>query len=344
MNALDHKCPTCSAKLPFNPKTQKWDCEYCANSYTLDQLDNFKEKQKQTSKDNNLDVYRCPNCNANVITDKNTTATFCVYCGSTSIIKERLIGEFKPSKIIPFKTTKEDAIKAFKDFKKGKLFAPDDFSKEENIQKITGVYIPFWTYNSSATGSLNFRAQNISRWRSGNYRYTKTDYYSINRAGTMKFNKVPVDGSRKFDDNTMDSIEPFLYEDLKDFNISYLSGFLSEKYDVTIEEASVRAKERISNTVFNELKSTIKKYSTISLSNSKIDVTTDKAEYILLPVWMLNIMYKEIPHLFAMNGQTGKMIGNIPIDNKKFIKKWIKIFLEYLILVSIILFILMLIS
>lgn len=342
MNALDHKCPSCSAKLPFNPETQKWDCEYCGNSYTLEQLDNFKEKQKQVSNNKELDVYRCPNCNANIIADKNTTATFCIYCGSTSIIKERLVGEFKPSKIIPFKTTKEEAIKAFKDFKKGKIFAPDDFNNEENIQKITGVYIPFWAYNCSAQADLDFNVQNISRWRSGNYRYTKTDFYSVKRAGNMKFDKVPVDGSRKFDDNTMDSIEPFLYEDLKDFNISYLSGFLSEKYDVNIEEASVRAKERISNTVIDEFKSTIKNYNIVSLSNSKIDVNTNESEYILLPVWMLNIKYNEIPYLFAMNGQTGKMIGDIPIDNKKFITKWIKTFLEYFLIISIIILILML--
>lgn len=334
MNALDHKCPTCSAKLPFNPKTQKWDCEYCANSYTLEQLNDFKEKQKQTSKNNELDVYRCPNCNANIITDKNTTATFCVYCGSTSIIKERLEGEFKPSKIIPFKTTKEHAIKAFKQFKKGKIFAPNDFNNEENIQKISGVYIPFWAYNCESQADLNFSAQNISKWRRGNYRYTKTDYYSVNRSGNMKFDKVPVDGSRKFDDNTMDSIEPFIYEDLKEFNISYLSGFFSEKYDVNIEEASIRAKERISNTVIDELKATVKNYSTITLSTSNIDIETNESEYILLPVWMLNIKYNGIPYLFAMNGQTGKMIGNIPIDNKKFFTTWIKKFAQFFLIIS----------
>lgn len=344
MNALDHKCPTCSAKLPFNPKTQKWDCEYCSNSYTLEQLNEFKKKQKQISYNKELDVYRCPNCNANIIADKNTTATFCVYCGSTSIIKERLVGEFKPSKIIPFKTTKEEAIQSFKNFKKGKLFAPDDFNKEENIQKITGVYIPFWAYNCSTQADLDFSAKKITRWRSGNYRYTKTDSYLVNRTGNMKFDKVPVDGSRKFDDDTMDSIEPFLYEDLKDFNLSYLSGFLSEKYDVNIEEASIRANTRISNTVIEEFKSTIKHYNTVNLSNSKIDVDTNEAEYILLPVWMLNIKYNGIPYLFAMNGQTGKMIGDIPIDNKKFITKYIQSFFICFLIVTITILIFMLLS
>jgi len=106
MEVLDHKCPTCRAKLPFNPKTQKWDCEYCGNSYTLEQLTNFeeheKEKESELHVNPELDLYECPDCGANIIADKNTTPTFCVYCGNPSILKNRLIGEFKPAKIIPF--------------------------------------------------------------------------------------------------------------------------------------------------------------------------------------------------------------------------------------------------
>ncbi len=347
MEVLDHKCPTCRAKLPFNPKTQKWDCEYCGNSYTLEQLTNFeeheKEKESELHVNPELDLYECPDCGANIIADKNTTATFCVYCGNTSILKNRLIGEFKPAKIIPFKTTKEEAISAFKEFKKGKLFTPDNFNKEENIQKITGVYIPFWLYNCSTNSDLDFNAERCSRWRSGNYHYTKIDYYSIKRCGKINFNKVPVDGATKFDDNTMDSIEPFDYTDLTDFNLSYLSGFLSEKYDVSVDTASIRAKERIQNSIIQELKSTINGYHSVSLCHSNFDVNVDTTEYVLLPVWMLNIKYQENLYLFAMNGQTGKIIGDIPVDNKKFFTKWIKIFLEYFLLISIILFILMLI-
>lgn len=347
MEVLDHKCPSCRAKLPFNPKTQKWDCEYCGNSYTLEQLTSFEEEEKEKEAKLNtnpeLDLYECPDCGANIIADKNTTATFCVYCGNTSIIKNRLIGEFKPAKILPFKTTKEEAIKAFKDFKKGKLFAPDDFNKEENIQKLTGVYIPFWLYNCSTNSDIDYNAERFSSWRSGNYRYTKTDYYSVKRGGKINFSKVPVDGATKFDDDTMDSIEPFDYSDLTDFNLSYLSGFLSEKYDVSVDSASLRAKERIQNSIIEELRSTVLGYNSVSVSHSNIDVNVDTTEYVLLPVWMLNIKYNENLYLFAMNGQTGKMIGNIPIDNKKFVTKWIRIFLEYFVLVSIILFILMLI-
>lgn len=323
MEVLDHKCPGCGAMLPFNPKTQKWNCDYCGGSYTLEEINEYelkhKEEVKSKSKKSNVDadMYECPNCGAKIIADENTTATFCVYCGSTSIIKNKLVDEFKPNRIVPFKNTKEEAIEAFKKFKKGKIFAPKDFSNKENIEKITGVYIPFWTYDCHGQGSIDCKAVNVKSWRSGDYRYTQTDTYDLLRAGDMDFEKVPVDGSTKFDDDTMDSIEPFDYNELVDFDMSYLSGFLSEKYDVGKEEAYQRANSRIENSVIDLLKDTATGYGTVTIKNKNIEIQENKSEYILLPVWMLNIKYKEKMYLFAMNGQTGKMVGNIPIDNKK---------------------------
>ena len=302
MEVLDHKCPSCNAKLPFNPETQRWDCPYCGGSFALEQLEENEKKQNAPdssfAKKSNVDadVYECPNCGAQIITDENTTATFCVYCGSTSIVKNKLQDEFRPVEIIPFANTKEQAIEMFKKFKKGKLFAPKDFSKEENIQKLTG-------------------------------------------AGNMKFIKVPVDGSTKFDDDTMDSIEPFYYDGLKEFSMSYLSGFLSEKYDVDKVAASKRAHDRVAKSTIDELKATVKGYSTINVTKSNAKIDTNKSEYVLLPVWMLNIKYKDKMYLFAMNGQTGKMVGDIPIDKKKMWLTAIGTFLGSTALVSLITFI-----
>lgn len=325
MNATDHKCPACSASLPFDPTTGNWKCEYCAGEYTLEELEKFESKNvecdsrknKFSGKKMDVDEYSCPNCGAKIVTDENTTATFCVYCGSTSIIKNRLQGILEPSAIIPFKTTKEQAIEAFKKCKKGKLFAPKDFAKKEQIEKISGVYIPFWLYDCEADGGVIGTATKVSTWRSGDYRYTKTDTYEVARDGMAKFQKVPVDGSKKFDDDIMDSIEPFKFDELKGFSPSYLSGFLAEKYDVDDEEAYERAKTRITSTVKEELKKDIVGYSTVMVADNRISIDNSNTDYVMLPVWMLNIKYNGKMYTFAMNGQTGKMIGNIPICASK---------------------------
>ena len=342
MEALDHKCPSCTATLPFDPTLQKWKCSYCGSEYTLEELEKYENaknadnsEKTNPSNDVNLgedstidvDVYECQSCGAKILTDENTTATFCVYCGNTAIIKNRLTGTLRPTKIIPFKNTKEEAIKTFVNYRKGKPFAPKDFSNKENIEKITGVYIPFWIYDCDVAASLEAVGKNIKTWTSGDYQYTKTDTYKVLREGNMNYEKVPTDASSKFDDDIMDSIEPFNYNDLADFSMSYLSGFLSEKYDVEKSEAFERAKTRVVNSTNEKLKETILGYSTYNVVSSNMNINLKGSNYILLPVWMLNINYRGKVRKFAMNGQTGKMVGDIPIAPSKVISTSLVIFI-----------------
>lgn len=325
---LDNKCLGCGANIKFNPKSQKWDCEYCGSTFDEnDYKKNIDKIEKSKIEDIILDEYRCPNCGATVITDENTSATFCIYCGNTTVMKNRLQGEFKPNKIIPFSKVKDDAVIAFKAFVKKRWFSPDKFAKEENIQKITGVYIPFWLFDFEIEGMLDLEGKKITSWRSGSYQYTKTDIYNCKREGDMEFVDIPVDGSTKFPDDIMDSIEPYDYSGFKEFNYSYLSGFLSEKYDQTAEEVNDRSILRAENTTVSELSSDMKKYTSYKILSKNIKINKSEIEYALLPVWMMNVLYKGNIHTFAMNGQTGKMIGNVPIDKNKVVKCFLKFFI-----------------
>lgn len=323
-NTLDHKCPNCRANLNFNPHNQNWECEYCGSKFNLEDLENQTETLTnetatvKVDKDmDGMDVYSCPNCGAQIVATEEETATFCVYCRSTAILKNKLVGEFNPSYVIPFKTTKEDAINAFKKIGKGKPLMPKEFSDEKNINEMKGVYIPFWIYDFDVNGQVDGDAKRVTSHISGNYQVTKTDIYYVAREGSMKFTRIPADGSTHFDDDIMDSIEPFDYNDLKAFTYSYLSGFLAEKYDVDGDKAQERAELRTKNSTTDVLKRDIKGYSTVTLKNTNINCQLKNRDYILIPVWMLNIKYHDKIYKFAMNGQTGKMVGNIPVDKKK---------------------------
>lgn len=327
MNVSDHKCLACNAQLKFNPETQKWECEYCASSYSLEELEKYYNKNQKEESNSNLSGYNCPNCGAEIIMEDTTTATSCVYCGSNAIIKNKLEGEFAPSKIIPFKKTKQEAIQAFKAYKKGKLFMPNEFTNPSNIDKISGIYIPFFVYDCDVDSTIHVDAKIIKHWSDSNYNYTKTDFYDVKRAGTMYFDNIPVDGSSKFPDDIMNSIEPFDYNDFKDFNTSYLSGFLSERYDTNMDELFSIAEKRAKTSAINELLNTIKGYDFKALKNDITKITKNNtSEYVLLPVWMLNVNFNNKMYTFAMNGQTGKFVGNIPISKKKIFKYWISIF------------------
>ena len=317
-NALDHKCPNCDAVLKFNPHGQNWKCGYCRSEFDLKQIEEHEKKankvlSKKSVKEYDMDIYTCPNCGASIIADPNVSATSCVYCKNTTILKDKLQDEFSPDYVIPFRFTKEDAIEAFKKIGRKRPFMPREF----NINEMSGIYIPFWLYDYTTSGTVNFIGRRVTSWTSGDYHYTKTDTYSVTRDGSVDFNYVPVDGSKRFDNSIMNSIEPFDYKDMIDFNYSYLSGFLAEKYDVTKEEASTDAVNRVSSSFENVLRNDVTGYTSVSVSSKNYTNKSNKISYVLLPVWMLNIKYKEKIYTFAMNGQTGKLIGDIPIDKKK---------------------------
>ena len=241
--ALNNKCPSCGASINFNPKTEKWDCLYCKSSFTLEELkkydnaSNDKNNNDEVIENNNVNyvTYKCKSCGAEVIADEQTAATFCVYCRNTTILKSKLSGEFKPDLIIPFKKEKKSAIEAFQLISKGRPLTPKYFNSESNIEKIRGVYIPFWLYDLNVSGNLNFNATKIDHWTVGRTHYTKTSNYKIIRDGIFKYDKIPSDASTRFDDALMDSIEPFNYSELKEYNHAYLAGFLAEKYDINSE-------------------------------------------------------------------------------------------------------------
>lgn len=343
------KCPNCNSMLPYNPVTGTWRCIYCGSEFTKEQIlqltqeksdkdvdinkqeyADYQEQNKQVGTDPvpplhpsqeysgeqpNLTLYRCESCGAEMVADENTASTFCVYCGNTAILKSRLEGEFRPKYIIPFANTKDSAIAAYNSLRKGRFLAPDEFGKPENVQKITGVYIPFWLYKGFSQGKISGERHEKSSWRSGDYIVTKTDVYSEIRAGSEQFENVPADGSEKFDDNLMDSIEPFDFSKIENFNYSYLSGFLAEKFDVDSKEDEKRASLRMNNSLRQSLYSTIN--GSLINANENINCTIEGVDYALLPVWMLNTFVDGKAHTFAMNGQTGKIVGDIPIDKKK---------------------------
>ena len=205
---------------------------------------------------------------------------------------------------------------------------PKEFLQQKNIQKISGIYIPFYLYDIDVNAKIHVDATKVKSWSDRSYSYTQTDYFDIVREGNMSFNQIPTDASTKFPDDIMDSIEPYDYTDLTDFNSSYIAGFLSEKYNQTLEELSQRAEKRAEKTAIDTLFKDVTGYSSKIITDS-IEKTQRKtsSKYVLLPVWMLNINFNNKIYTLAMNGQTGKFIGNLPISWKSVLKFWSIVFL-----------------
>ena len=241
---------------------------------------------------------------------------FC-YCGQSTIVKGQFEGTLRPDYIIPFKVDKKAAMTAFEADFKNAPFLPDEFKSKKKIEEMAGVYVPFWMFDCDCDAYITYNAERVTRWSDSNYNYTKTDYFKLFRAGSVGFANIPVDGSKKADDAYMEAVEPYNYEDAVDFNGAYLSGYLADKYDVSADESIERANERVKNSTIAAFNDTTGMFQMVIPEQSRVSFSNGKIRYSLLPVWMLNIKYLDKMYQFAINGQTGKVVGNYPVDEGK---------------------------
>ncbi|MCR5452662.1 MAG: hypothetical protein K6F00_08560, partial [Lachnospiraceae bacterium] len=261
--------------------------------------------------------YICQNCGAKIITNKETTATKCSFCGSAVVLSDQLTGSYKPAKVIPFRITKAEAEAAFKQWSKKLLFAPNDFKNDVRIRELTGIYVPFWLCHLAGQGEALADATITHRYSRGDDEVIETAHFNVYRKVDTRFENVPFDASEKMADDLMDKLEPFDYGELYDFDSPYLAGYLAEKYDFTVKDMKERIDKRMKNYVDDYVRASMTGYDSINIIDRDYNIISQKENYTMLPVWMVYSGYQNSEYIFAMNGQTGKIAGNPPVDKGK---------------------------
>lgn len=324
-NTFEYKCPRCGGSVAFDSLTQRMKCPYCDTEFSPDELaagENLQAAQESSGESaeeyftdgDGLKMYICESCGGEIVTDETTAATMCPFCGNAVVLKGNLSGILKPDIVVPFKLDKESAKNALMAFYKKKPLLPKAFVEENKIDEIKGVYVPFWLYSAEADADMRFKTTKTRAWSDFRFNYVETSYFNVYRSGNLSFEDVPVDGSQKMADEIMESIEPFDWSEAIDFKTSYLSGFFADKYDMTADECSERANERMKKSAESVIQSSVNGYETVMLEDSNVDFSDRHVRYGLLPVWMLTTRWKDKKYTFAMNGQTGKFTGKLPID------------------------------
>ena len=349
---MEYKCPACGGALEFDPAIQKMKCPYCDSVFSMEELAGKDEQLNtaagavQTGPDGEpmnpedavplpedqlnwntdagsewdsgetagMKVYVCNSCGGEIVGDESMAATSCPFCGNPVVVMGNFTGALKPDLVIPFKLDKKAAKDALRMHAKSKKMAPKLFSDEQHLDEIKGIYVPYWLFDSSADVKLRFRATRTRAWSDRNYNYVETEEYLVDRGGSMSFEAVPADGSSKMDDTLMESIEPFDVSEAVPFQTAYLAGYLADKYDVTAEQSVDRANERIRKTAEMTFAEQVHGYETVSLDSSSIQLRDSRVRYALYPVWLLNTSWKGGKYTFAMNAQTGKFVGDLPVD------------------------------
>lgn len=353
-NITVYQCPNCNGPLHYDPKLQKLKCDNCGSVFTTEEIDHFYEKKNEEavsventetsetlqwsdSEAEHLRAYNCPACGAQLIADETTAASSCPYCGNPTIVPSQFKGSLKPDYVIPFQLTKEDAVNKLKDFYHGKPLLPKAFRSDNHIQEIKGVYVPFWLYDGNTHVHIRAHTTRTHVHTTSEERIIVTEHYLVIRDGNVEYHNVPADASSKMPDDFMDSIEPYDFTRMVSFQMSYLPGYLADRYDVDSKQDEKRADDRMSNTAIDEARSTVIGYESYLPEEQSVQINKGSVHYALLPVWMLSTKYKDKNYLFAMNGQTGKMIGDdLPNDYGKLILYFIIIFVIGVILMFLI--------
>ena len=334
----EYKCPCCGGAVEFSTSLQKLKCPYCDTEFDISTLQTYTNDVKQDGVDDlswqkpdgsewqpgeseGMRVYVCKSCGGEIVCDATTAASSCPYCDNPIVLAGQLSGALKPDLVIPFKLDKDAAKAAYKKHISGKRLLPKVFREDNHIDEIKGLYVPFWLFDADANANMRFKTTRTRTWSDSKNIYTETSFYSVVRAGSIGFDHIPVDGSSKMADELMESLEPFDMKDAVPFNAAYLAGFLADKYDVDADHCIERANVRIKRSAEEAFKNTVQGYASVETENSSVALNDSQRKYALYPVWLLNTTWNGQKYIFAMNGQTGKFVGDLPVD-KGAAAKW----------------------
>ena len=330
MATVAYKCPNCASPLTYDGASGKMVCAACDSQFAQEDIEilNAPEDsgtvdfatptEEYTASDaSQMQAYHCKNCGAELITEGTTTATECPYCGSPTILPDRIDGGIRPEMVVPFVITKEQAQQAFEGYFKGKKLLPNIFKKDNQIAEMRKIYVPYWLFDCDAEGNIVYDAEKRHTRRNGDWEVTTTEHYLVRRAGGMHFENIPVDGSVKMDDKITESLEPYDLTKAVSFQPTVLSGAMADHADVDAEACEKRAVERVENSVANSLRSTVHGFYSVRVRSKNISSTGGKVTPVLLPVWLITTKKDDQVYTFAINGQTGKLTCNVPTDKGK---------------------------
>ena len=366
MDSVTYKCPNCDGGLEFDPESQKFKCGYCLSQFVEAELkkqepDAGQNSEKQAAdkksesattesiygsstdgaadggvedEDSSVVLYSCPSCGAEIVTDETTASTYCYYCHNPVVLSGKLEGKYRPDCVLPFEMDKKKAGEIFKSWISRKKYVPKDFYSPKQMELLEGIYYPYWLYDCEIDGKITADATKMNVSRIGAIEYTERNRFKVERAGTMKVENVTRNALKKADHRLSEGVLPFDMEKQRPFQGGYLSGFKSERRDLEKDVYEEEVRREIEEFAVGQLQSSITGYQTVSVSDHEEKLLSSRWKYALMPVWVLTYRDGKSDKLyyFAMNGQSGKICGVLPVDYKRLAGLFATIFVPFFIL------------
>lgn len=332
-------CQNCGANVKFDIASQKMRCEYCDSYFDPYSFDK-KESDGIELKDFDATVFICPQCGGEILSTDDTAAGFCSFCGASTILHSRIQKENRPNYIIPFRKTKDDCKQAYSDLMKKAIFAPKELKDPKYIDGFRGIYMPYWTYYITQKGPFIMNGK--KQHRSGDY--IVSDHYELIGNLDAYYKGISFDASSSFADNISEALAPYDVKGMKAFTPAYLSGFYADTADVSADTYKPQAVEIAETATQNQITGT-SQFSAFTLETDVLAATADaldktlntsnvpkrhsgahgyttkfeSIDYSMFPVWFMSYRNGDRVAYATVNGQTGKVVADLPVDEKKFV-------------------------
>lgn len=313
------ECPNCGQNLKFDIASQQMACAYCDSQFNPYSIE--KDVDAKNTEYFETTVFSCPQCGGEIFSSDNEAATFCLYCGGSTILTERISAEKRPKYIIPFKKTKEDCKQAYAKKMRGAFFVPKEYKDAQFIDGFRGVYMPYWTYRIEHQGNFSIMSETVSR--KGDY--IITNHYALEGSLKAGFEGDAYDAASTFYDDISRSLAPYDFVEQVDFTPSFLSGFYGDcadvEMDLYMDEAQEFAKEDILQSIkehegFREY--TIKPNDEKKVKHA-MKPGKAEADLTMYPVWFMSYRNNDRIAYATVNGQTGKVVADMPVDAKRYL-------------------------
>jgi LSD1 subclass zinc finger protein len=333
-------CTGCGARLSFAPGTRELRCEYCGTANAIAEDDGRVEEldfntylkalegKLETVEEEQV---KCEKCGAEQTLQASLFASRCTFCGTGIVSRSYANRRIKPRSIVPFQVDRERAQESFRSWVRKLWLAPNDLKRyAQSDTGLTGVYLPFWTYDC--------RTSSDYRGERGDDYYTTETYTTRNSSGQTVtqtrqvrhtrwtaasghvdhfHDDVLVMASTSLPAHIVDSTERWNLKALVPYQPEFVSGFQAEAYRIGLREGFPVAKAaidvRIRKLVERDIGGDHQRIHSVASRYSDI-----KFKHVLLPVWISAYRYRDKPYRFVINGQTGEVCGESP-------KSWWKI-------------------
>ncbi len=294
-------------------------------------------QSEKTGTDENkvrMALYTCPSCGAEITAQETTASTYCCYCHNPVILSGSLDGTYKPDGLIPFEIDKKKAKEIFKNWIQNKKYVPDDFYSPRQMEYLEGIYYPYWMYSCQASGELKAEALKKHVTVAGDLEYIETSRYHIDKKANLPINDMARNALKKADRSLAETVLPFNMNKMLPFQEGYFLGFRAERRDREKEEFAEDIEQEVRAYTRQSLENTLSGYDHVDVRSHKENISDEKWRYAMLPVWMMTYPDPKSGQMyyFAMNGESGKVCGILPVDKKKLLRLFLTIFIPVFLL------------